>query len=136
MGTWGAGSFDNDDALGWIDEFVNEPSRDFIAETLETAVGSSDDDLDPTTSSMAVAAAECVAAVKNGSYSKLKGNLEECLINNNISADQKLVNLAIGAIKRIKTNSDLKELWEEAGADQWSSAINDLEERLKKRSYR
>ena len=130
MSAWEAGSFDNDDALDWINEFSSAPSRDLIESTLTTVTDIGDDYLEAPESSMAIAAAEVVAALKNAPYPNLPEEIQDVLSNNEITVDQSLVDLAIRAIERIKTNSELKELWEESNASEWLTAINNLEERL------
>jgi hypothetical protein len=53
------------------------------------------------------------------------------LSNLNIKADPSLVGLALKAIERIKTNSELKELWDESETlNEWYEALNGLESRL------
>ncbi|MFL6255397.1 MAG: DUF4259 domain-containing protein [Pyrinomonadaceae bacterium] len=43
-----------------------------------------------------------------------------------------MVSLALRAIERIRTNSELKELWDESeNPDPWYAAVTDLEARVK-----
>lgn len=132
MGAWEAGSFDNDDTSDWIDEFSEEPTRKIIERTLETVTDIGDEYLEATESSMAIAAAEVVAALQNAPHSKLLEELREVLGNSKIASDRNLVDLALKAVERVKTNSELKELWEEGDASEWLAAIDDLEARLRR----
>ncbi len=132
MGAWEAGSFDNDDAADWINEFSDEPSKKLIESTLKTVTDIGDEYLEAPESSMAIAAAEVVAALQNAPHPKLPEELQAVVSNSKITADQNLVALALQAVERVKTNSELKELWEEGDASEWLGAINDLEERLRR----
>ena len=131
MGAWEAGSFDNDDAADWVNDFSDEPSRKLIESTLKAVTDIGDEYLEAPESSMAIAAAEVVAALQNAPHPKLPEGLQEVVSNSKIASDKNLVNLALKAVERVKTNSELKELWEEGDASEWLTAINSLEERLK-----
>jgi hypothetical protein len=130
MGAWDAGSFDNDDALDWVNDFSDEPSRKFIESTLKTVTNIGDEYLEAPESSMAIAAAEAVAALQDTPHPKLPEELKEVLASSKIMVDQNLIDLAHKALERVKTNSELKDLWEEGDASEWLAAIADLEERL------
>lgn len=132
MGAWEAGSFDNDDATDWVNEFSDEPSKKLIESTLKTVTDIGDEYLEAPESSMAIAAAEVVAALQNAPHPKMPEELQGVLSSGKIMADQNLVDLALKAVERVKTNSELKELWEEGDASEWLAAINDLEERLRR----
>lgn len=131
MGAWKAGSFDNDDALDWVNDFADEPNREFVESTLKAAI-ESDEYLEAPESSMAIAAAEVVAALQGAPHPALPDEIQEVLSSGEITVDQNLVDLALKAVERIKTNSELKELWEESDASEWLSAIENLEERLRR----
>lgn len=54
-----------------------------------------------------------------------------CLSSLKIEAEPSLVGLALKTIARIKTNSELKELWDESETPEaWYQAVSDLERRL------
>lgn len=130
MGAWKAGSFDNDDALDWVSDFADKPGREFIESTLK-AVIESDEYLEAPESSMAIAAAEVVAALRDAPPLTLPDEIQKVVSSGEITVDQNLIDLALKAIERVKTNSELKELWEESDASEWLSAIASLEKRLK-----
>jgi hypothetical protein len=45
--------------------------------------------------------------------------------------DTELVDLALQAIARVKTNSELQDLWQNSTSlDEWLAAVSNLEERL------
>ena len=62
-GAWDTGPFDNDDALDWVWELSESNDLAVIEATLESAANSSGY-LEAPTASMAIAAAEVVAALR------------------------------------------------------------------------
>ena len=130
MGAWDAGSFDNDDAMDWVLEFVSKPNRDQIERTFRTILDNGDAYLEAPDCSIAIAAAEVVAALKDAPNPNLPEELKQVLDTKNIRVDSGLINLAIRAIEQIKTDSELQELWEEEDPSEWISAVGDLEKRL------
>lgn len=129
MGAWEMGSFDNDDAMDWVGDFTDEPTANLIEKTLKAVTDSGDEYLEEPQGSRAIAAAEVVATLKGASHSALPKGLQECLTNSQISITPDLVAVAIEAVERVKTDSELEEIWE--GAPKWLAAIDDLESRLK-----
>lgn len=63
MGPWGIGTFDDDTASDWLDEFVDAPSADALRRTL---AASDDGYLEFTEAVGFLAAAEIVAGVLTG----------------------------------------------------------------------
>ena len=133
MGAWEVGSFDNDDALDWVSEFTPAPNVRCIQATLQAVTQVGDEYLEAPECSMAIAAAEVVAALKGAPTSPLPEELQATLKMARFKADQSLMELALAALERIKTNSELQELWAESEADypQWLAAVTDLEARLR-----
>jgi Domain of unknown function (DUF4259) len=134
MGAWGSGSFENDDASDWIADFCDEPDKELISDALSTvAEMGADEYLEAPECSVGIAAAEIVAALKGAANPDLPDDAKECVAKLNIKADPRMASLALKAIERIKTNSELKELWDEAESpNEWYSAIDNLETRLRK----
>lgn len=132
MSAWEAGSFDNDDAADWASDFTDEPNKKLVESALEAVTDIGDEYLEASESSTAIAAAEVVAALQGAPHPNLPEELQASLSDSKITVDQNLIDLALKAIERIKTNSELKELWEEDDASEWLAAVNDLEERLRR----
>jgi len=130
MGAWDTGSFDNDDAMDWVLEFVSKANRDQIESTFRTILDNGDAYLEAPDCSIAIAAAEVVAALKDAPNPNLPEELKQVLDTKKISVDSGLTNLAIRAIEQIKADSELQELWEEEDPSEWISAVDDLEKRL------
>lgn len=65
MGAWGAGVFENNDAaMDWVIALESRGGIGPVLEALERSVGESNDYLDADDGSMALAAAEAVAAAR------------------------------------------------------------------------
>lgn len=78
MGTWGAGSFENDEAAVWRAELTLTPDESAIEEGLRAVADASDDeDVEDPESQIAIAAAEVVAAVKGRPSSSLRDDSAE-----------------------------------------------------------
>lgn len=131
MGAWGAGSFENDDAMDWLDELCDASD----AETVRTALLTVTENaayLEAPDCSIGLAAAEIVAALKGTPSGDMPDSAKECLPKLKMTADHDLVSLASRAVERIKTDSELKELWDESeSTDEWYDVVRNLESRLK-----
>ena len=134
MGAWGSDSFENDDASDWIADFCDEPDKELISDALSTVVEmDANEYLEAPECSAGIAAAEVVAALKGAAHPDLPDGAKECVAKLELKADPRMVSLALKAVERIKTNSELKELWDESeNPNEWYSAIDNLEVRLRK----
>ena len=144
MGAWGAGSFENDSALDWIGDLLESKDASLIRATLNRAMEHDDtkrtsflgivrrrpEKLPADVATQALAAAEIVAAWHGQPLAKLPKGTAEWLKQHMSSFEPKLVALAQQAVNEVKTNSELKALWEEGDASQWQNAVMDLEQRL------
>lgn len=132
MGAWGTGNFENDDASDWLNDFCDNPDEKQILDALLSVTETDEDEyLEAPDCSVALAAAEVVAALKNAPNA-ISDELQECLSALEIEADADMVASALLAMERIRTNSELKELWDESeDVAQWYKALADLETRLK-----
>lgn len=133
MSAWGSDIFENDAASDWLADFCDNPDKELISNALSTvAEMDAADYLEAPECSVGMAAAEIVAALKGVPNSSLPDDAKECLSNLEIEADQSMVSIALKVVERIKTNSELKELWDESeNPAQWYRAIGNLEARLK-----
>ncbi len=133
MGAWGADSLENDDATDWMADFCDAPDPAVIINTLSTvAEMDADQYLEAPDCSVALAAAEVVAALKKSPNPNLSDQTKNCISNLSITTDSSLIAFALEAIERIRTNSELKELWDESETpDEWYQAVSSLENRLR-----
>jgi hypothetical protein len=133
MGAWGAKSFQNDDACDWVYELEEDSDLAVIEETLAAiAEADKDDYLEAPECSTAIGAAEVVAALLQRPSPDLPDEAKNWVQNFSGQIPATLPKLAVRTITRIKSDSELKELWDESDeADEWYAVINELEERLK-----
>lgn len=134
MGAWGPGSFENDDASDWVADFCDAPDEGLISDALSAvAEVEAGGYLEAPDCSVALAAAEVVCALKGSPTPGMPDDAKECISKLKIEADPGMVSLALKAVERIKTDSELKELWDESeGRAEWYAAVANLEVRLKR----
>lgn len=129
MGTWGAGSFENDDAMDWSHELRigNDLSPILAAFSNITERVY----LEAPDCSNALAAAEIVAALKGNPSKDLPDEITTWISLNELSVNDELIANAKKIVNQIKQSSELKDLWEESGdLAEWKNTINDLILRL------
>ena len=132
MGAWGINTFENDDAADWIGEFCDEPDKELLVEAFDAVNDIGDDYLESPESSAALAAAEVIAALLGKPSAALPDDTKECVGKLNFKPDEELLAAAQKAVERVKTDSELKELWDESDdATQWQATVEDLAARLK-----
>ena len=128
MGAWGSGSFDNDDAADWLAQLGNVAPKD-LAKIL-TQAADSPEYLEAPAASVAVAAAEVIAAWNGSPADALPASILDWTKNQKISTPV-LKALAVRALERVRRNSELRDLWMEAdGLNDWTAAIQNLQSRL------
>jgi hypothetical protein len=133
MSAGGTGTFDNEDAVEWIAGFGGDGTNE-IEEAFENINElDSGDYIEADIAAHALAAAEVVAAARDGDTSRLPGDAAETV---NEAADKinaaKLLPAARKAVTRVLKASELKEQWEESpDAEDWEDNVRELLERLK-----
>lgn len=129
MGTWGVGSFENDDAMDWSYELHNgndlSPILTVFSNISEGAY------LEAPDCSNALAAAEVVAALKGKPSKNLPDEIATWISFNKPSVNNEIITNAKKIVTQIKQSSELKELWEESeDLAKWENTVNDLILRL------
>jgi len=134
MAGWGTGSFENEDAQDFLGQ-LKSLGIDDLKRILARAADQ-EGYLEAPESSIAVAAAEVVAALvvagkKEASSPAAPREIADWTNRNQTAVPPDLVDLARRAVERVRTNSELKDLWLEAeGLNEWSAALRDLQQRL------
>lgn len=134
MPGWGTGSFENEDAQSFLGR-LNSLGIDDLRPILARAADQ-EDYLEVPEGSMAVAAAEVVATLVAAANDETASSatprqISDWIRKSKSGAPPDLVDLARRAVERVRTNSELKDLWLEAeGLNDWSAALRDLEGRL------
>jgi hypothetical protein len=129
VGRWGVGSFENDDAAGWLAKLGSITPNDLTKIFLHAADNPAY--LEASEASVAVAAAEVIAALNGSSAAGAPREIVEWTKGNRPATTPELKALAIRSLDRVRRNSELKDLWLEAdGLNDWIAAIHDLQTRL------
>lgn len=134
MGAWGTGVFENDDVLDWKADLLESEGIELIEGTIEEVL--EEEYIESDLASNALGAIEILAALQGKPGEEITNNSSytEDLndwISTHKGQGKKLISKAKRAIKKIKKDSELKELWEESEEYQtWLKTINDLEDRL------
>lgn len=134
MGAWGYGVFENDDAMDWLPELLESVGMSLIEETLREVLV--DDYIEADLASNAIAAAEIIAALAgkpSDEFVELLDHEEELKswLKEQTGASAEIIELVKKAVSAVKTDSELKELWEESDEfGKWLRTIEDLEQRL------
>ena len=127
MGAWGLRFDQNDDAADWLAEFADEPSWEAVDSVLSAC---SAEYVEAPECSMALAAAEVVAAGLGSPSSDLDEAVLEWATGNSSGAAGRRQAAQV-ALARIRDDSELNELWQEADeyAD-WQASVNETLARL------
>jgi Domain of unknown function (DUF4259) len=129
MPGWGTGSFENEDAQSFLGALQAKEPGDLKQILARAADGT--DYLGPSESSVAVVAAEIVATANGKPPEAMPTQISGWIGKIDGAPSSEMTDLARRAVERVRTNSELKDLWLEAeGLNEWSAALHDLEERL------
>nr|AGY30842.1 hypothetical protein [uncultured bacterium] len=131
-GAWGEGSFDNDDALDWVNDCVRSKSANFVLTTLKEATAGRY--LEAPTASAAIAAAEVVAWSKGRPTVKLPPELQAWIKTQRKDSIAAFSPVAVQALERILSTkgSELRDLWRASnGFSTWESLVKGLLERVR-----
>ena len=135
MGAWGTGSFENDDALNFLDRLEGHGVVAVTQAFREVTSLDADDYVEVDSASSAIAAAELVAAGHDGEVSQLPEPARQWLDKHHGSvATPDIQSVARRAVERVLMGSELKDLWSEgdddAEAAAWEQSVRDLIQRL------
>jgi hypothetical protein len=132
MGAWGHGSFENDSALEWVEKAFKPGGAAAVEAALRYAVESPEDAyLDIDEASAVVAAAEFVAAARDGDLSKLGSVRNDFSAHRQSLTSPHLLPLARRALEHVLRKSELQELWTEGLDKSWQNEMTNLLARLR-----
>lgn len=128
MGTWGHGTFHNDDAADWLYE-LDEGGLDVVDAALQSARAGGF--LAASDCCTALAAAEVVAAMRGRAAPDLPEELHGWLRQRRAPPSAGLIERAQKAVAAVLADSELAELWRESGQfAAWEAVVRDLATRL------
>lgn len=131
MGAWGTKNFENDDALDWIAGLEEDFDIELIKDAFGIVINSDGEYLEAPDCNNALAAAEIVAGLREYPCADLPDEVSKMIREHKQVVSPDLITMAVKVIKRIKVNSELKELWDESDSvAEWYQVIDDLETRL------
>lgn len=128
MGVWGFGSFDNDDALDWVEHLIAAN-----LEAVETAFRKAIEgrSIDAPVAARAVAAAEAVATLLGQAGSGIPETVLRRVEGRNVALSLAITDAATCAVKRIAADDALAHMWRTSGLlAEWRANMEDLLRRL------
>jgi hypothetical protein len=134
MGTWGAGTLDNDTAVDWMYGLGEVFDLSLVEGTLERALAAGGDYLEAPDAEEALAAAEVVARMAGnfGVRNEHTRTMDDWVIYMNRAPSPELVAKARRIVTRIQQPpSELLEIWSKSDkAEAWTRSLVDLAARL------
>lgn len=140
MGAWGTGSFENDDAHDWLNDFFDAPSLAAVEEPLKIAAEfDAREYLEMPECGAAVAAAEIVAGLVGTPNPDMPDDLKQWVQGQqeqNLASGLRFVNLAQRAVARVRFDSEMKDSWiDEDLRQKWYAEMTNLETRLSRVAF-
>lgn len=131
MGAEGSKTFENDDASDWLSGFESDGAPSVQAALNAVLELDANDYVQATEAACAIAAAEVVAAAKDGDVSRLPEEYRDAIREHGEEIEE-FGKPAQRALNRVLRNSELKDLWEEQGElEAWQDDLREIIERLK-----
>jgi hypothetical protein len=128
MGTWGAGSFDNDTAADWVYGLERASGYAWVEETLAPVARGEHLD-DPYDGEVAIAAAEVVATAGGFPGPNVPPEVHAWAAREGVPPAP-LRSLAARAVRAVRDASELRAMWDEQSPEPWLEATADLVRRL------
>ena len=135
MGAWGSEAFANDDAMDWIGDLDSVTDLSVLYASFEPIL-TGDDFVEAPTGSVALAAAEVVAALRGRQHVDLPEEVVAWVTAFGPFDDDALVAAARAAANIVADDSrrsELHQIWAEAAEDDgraWRQSVADLRSRL------
>ena len=133
MGTWGIGSFENDDAADFMIDLLDSGDLSLVREVLDNVLTSTEY-VEAPDATLAIVGAEIVAAARGRPTvaAQQEEGLADWLARIRPTIDADLTTPAREALTRILAdNSELRELWEETDdIHDWQAVVSELRSHL------
>ena len=125
---WGSGSFENEDAQN----FLGRLNSVEVGDLKQMLVNAADQDyVGAPESSVVIVVAEVVATARGKPPQAVPNQIAEWVSKIDGAPSSEMSELARLAVYKVRTNSELKDLWLEAeGLNEWSAVLRDLQDRL------
>jgi hypothetical protein len=126
VGTWGAGSFENDTAMDWAGEVGSTADIEFVFNSLAQRDLATQIEVDEAV--RIVAAAEAVAVLMGRVAADVPEDLQAKLAG--LETSPQLIVNAKHSLEIVLKDSELVDLWAESDGEEWNIAITGLIDRL------
>lgn len=131
MGAWGSKTFENDDASDWLGGFESDGAPAVEAALNAVLELDANDYVQAAEAACALAAAEVVAAAKDGDVSRLPEEYHDAFREHREDISE-YGKQAQRALSRVLRNSEIKDQWEEQGElETFQDEVREVIERLK-----
>lgn len=133
MGAWGHTNYANDAAHDFAMDVTEQGIEKIKTAIYNVTSCAEDEELDADECCEALAAIEFIAAAKGKMAEDFPENAEDWLAGKDLSeiTSPDAISDSQKAIARIKSNSELKELWQESDDfNDWVKSVDDLEKRI------
>lgn len=131
-GAWGHQSFENDDALDWVESVLKREGQAGLEKTI-TRIAKSRGQLEAPEGCRAIAACEVLAAAQGKPSPDLPKEIAGLAKKLSPKPGDALRKAARDALERVLgQESELRSLWKDAGADfdRWTKSVHDLRSRI------
>ena len=131
-GAWGYRSFDNDDALDWVENTLKPGGQSAVEATI-ASVAKGRGYLEAPEGCYAIAACEVLAAAQGRPSADLPKDVAALAKRLSSKPSESVRKNARDALDRVLgKESEINELWKDAGADyeKWKKAVEDLKSRV------
>jgi uncharacterized protein DUF4259 len=133
MGAWGVLAFDNDEANDWACGLDDVSDLSLVDAAFRRVDASAGGYLEQGEAAEALAACEVVARLRgrSGYTNAYTEKVDKWVAEHPITPSTELIARGSTVIDRILgPESELRELWEEAGDSEWQAAVADLRTRM------
>jgi len=133
VGAWGVLAFDNDDANDWAYDLDGVSDLSLVKSAFEQIEALRSGYLEQGLACNALAACEVLARLRGrpGYTNAYTDKVDQWVATHQIDPPMGLIARGEAAIVRILgPESELRELWEEAGDQEWRAAVDDLRTRM------
>jgi hypothetical protein len=134
VGAWGVLAFDNDEACDWAFDLAKVADLSLVESAFrQVEAVDSTGYLEQSDASNALAACEVIARLRGrpGYSNAYTEPVDKWVAAHRIAPPTTLIARGEAAIDRILgPESELRDVWEEAGAEEWRAAVDDLRSRM------
>ncbi len=130
-GAWDVSSFENDSAADWAYELERSKSAQYLLSVFNSIPSKGYIEAD--SCSVAIAASDVTAALKDGNTSHLPKSVAVWVKVNRKEYNSTLATKALQSIDYCKNirRSELAQLWQESSPQSWLEQVSNIEARLK-----